>query len=94
LTATSGDPRGRKAAGRGCLRLGEADEDDLSSQISKKFGRYRRQVGFAIDDAAPQRVLLARLTDLQDSTGFSACAFDLHVTILVDRGNNGRSTIL
>jgi len=29
---------------------GVADEDDLSSQNSKKLGRYRRQVEFPVDD--------------------------------------------
>jgi hypothetical protein len=56
------------------LLVGDAcvntDEDNLSSQIRKKFGRYRHQVGFPTDDAAMQRVLFARLVDRQDSLGF------------------------
>jgi hypothetical protein len=69
------------------------DEDDLSSQISKKLSRYRHQVGVAINDAAMQRVLFARLADHQDSPGFRAFEFDLHVTVLIAHGDNGRSTI-
>jgi hypothetical protein len=68
-------------------------EAGLSAQISKKFVSRSLQVEWPVDDPAAQGLLLPRLADQQDRSGFRDFVFDLHPAVLVARGDNRRTPI-